>query len=38
VGVHDLAILERNTKKEGKKTMKQITKIAAKNRFVFPVK
>ena len=34
----DLAILERNCKKEGEKAMKQMTKFAAKNRIVLPVK
>lgn len=34
----DLAILERNTKKEGEKAMKQISKFAAKNGIVFPIK
>ena len=34
----DLVILERNCKKEGEKAMKQITKFAAKNGIVFPVK
>ena len=34
----DLAILERNCKKEGEKTMKQITKFAAKHGIVLPVK
>ena len=34
----DLAILERNCKKEGEKAMKQITKFASKNGIVLPFK
>ena len=34
----DLAILERNCKKEEEKAMKQITKFAAKNGINFPIK
>ncbi len=34
----DLAILERNCKKEGEKAMKQMSKFAAKNGIVLPVK
>jgi hypothetical protein len=34
----DLVILERNCKKEGEKTMKQIAKFAGKNGISFPVK
>ena len=34
----DFDILERNIKKEGEKAMKQMTKFAAKNGIVFPVK
>ncbi len=34
----DLAILDRNFKKEGEKAMKQIAKFAAKNGIAFPVK
>ena len=34
----DLAILEKNCKKEGEKAMKQITKFATKNGISLPVK
>ena len=34
----DLVILERNTKKEAEKAMKQMAKFAAKNGISFPVK
>ncbi len=34
----DLVILERNCKREGEKTIKQIAKFAGKNGIAFPVK